>query len=70
MKNKRNNIKVRVDAEVWKQARSIFPNETDQSLSRIMFNTSLIRVENHLRNADFKDRLGEILHGKKVWKRK
>lgn len=41
-------LRVRVDKNVWMETRRIFPSETDATISRLLFNTSLARVESAL----------------------
>ncbi len=53
-KNKRKTRIVRVDAEIWDNARFVMPNESDATISRMMFTNSLFNAENRLKRFDKK----------------
>jgi hypothetical protein len=38
-------ITVRVDADVWKTCKSLFPKESDPTISRLLYNNSLAKLE-------------------------
>ena len=63
-------MKVRVDKHTWYKLREILPGITDANISRMLFSTSLLKMERKLHDMDFKDKVGAALYGKKVWKRK
>lgn len=58
---------VRVDKGVWNRVEQILPLESNPARSRLLYNTSLIKLEGKLKDKDFKDNLGRFLYGKKTW---
>ena len=42
----------RVDKEVWGRLQRMLPDESSSSISRILYNTSLLRLESGLRQFD------------------
>jgi len=46
---KRQTKLVRVDAEVWNNCERIMPGESGPTISRMLYNNSLFRAENFLR---------------------
>lgn len=60
---------VRVDKETWGKCRIALPGLTDQAISKVLFNTSLVKLENKLAKKNFKNKVGKGLFGDRVWKK-
>lgn len=61
--------KIRADPKTWNNVRELLPDYTDRDRIKILYNTSALRIEKALVEMDFKDKLGEFLYGKKIWKK-
>lgn len=46
--SKRDTLLVRVDREVWSKCKEILPKESGPSISRMLYRTSLLNIENRL----------------------
>lgn len=60
---------VRVDKKVWNQCRLALPGLTDRAISKVLFNTSLVKLEEKLVKKDFKNKLGKKILGENLWKK-
>jgi len=58
---------VRVDKDIWKQCTELFPGESGPTISRLLYNNSLVKVEKILKDKDFINKTGRILYGKRSW---
>ncbi len=68
MANKTNKtMLVRVDKDIWKSCTELFPGESGPTISRLLYNNSLIKVEKFLKEKDFVNTAGKILYGRKSW---
>jgi len=45
MMAKKNTMIVRVDADIWQTCRALFPKERDPTISRLLYNNSLAKLE-------------------------
>lgn len=59
-------IKVRAPRDVMDDLRFKFPNVTDANLIRLLYNTSILKIEVGLEKVDFKNKLGRFIYGS-VW---
>lgn len=50
--NKRKDMFARVDKEVWTKLQNMLPGESSTNISRILYNTSLLKLEHKLRSFD------------------
>lgn len=50
--NKRKDMFARVDKEVWTKLQTMLPGENSANISRILYNTSLLKLEHKLRSFD------------------
>jgi len=64
-RQKRKTRLVRVDDEIWGACERLMPGETGPTISRVLYNSSLFRAENYLRDLN-----KELSYGKKKGKKK
>jgi len=60
---------VRVDKAIWDKCCKLFPNEKSATISRMLYNNSLLKIESHLKEQDFANKLGTFIYGN-VWMKK
>lgn len=53
MMSKRETIQIRAPKKIMKELRFKFPNISDSDLIKVMYNTSLIKIESGLRTEDY-----------------
>lgn len=46
-----------------------YPKTKDADLIRMTYNTSLLKVETNLGKKDVKNKLGNFIYGKNIWKK-
>lgn len=51
-KKSRKEMFARVDKEVWSRLQNMLPEESSSNISRILYNTSLLKLESKLRSFD------------------